>query len=85
MTGSYKWKLGEIEMGKDYPYVGISYFWTYGFDLVPEWLWKIVYRLWKRIMCPYHIHLLDEVYTSDDKHYLVCDSCDLEIGIAYIK
>ena len=42
-----------------------------------------VYRLWKRFMCPRGYHLLDEVISTD--HYLACDACDLEIGIAWMK
>ena len=55
---------------------------------VPEFL----YGLWKRFLCRRNIHLLDEVMGtgsdpvtgSDWNHYLVCDACQLMVGIKSI-
>lgn len=44
-----------------------------------ETLNKLFLKLWKRFLCPYHIHLFDECLS--DKHYLVCDACQLDVVI----
>lgn len=60
-------------------YVGLTY---------PRFLgWKIwrdlIARLWKKFLCPRHIHMFDEVASSE--HYLVCDVCNLAVHIALIE
>ncbi len=56
-------------------YLGITHF-------VPYFLerFDIIYWLWRKTMCPRHIHLLDEC-ESLDEHYLVCDACQLMVNI----
>jgi len=38
--------------------------------------------VWRKDNCSRGVHCLDEVLSTD--HYLVCDACELVIGIAYI-
>jgi len=64
-------------------YRGISYVSDFLNDNIPRWLWSVIYKLWKKHMCPLDIHLLDECW-SIDSHVLVCDACGLEVGISYI-
>ena len=44
---------------------------------------RLVWKLWKKYLCPKHIHLLDEVW-SDSEWYLSCDACDIEIHISKV-
>ncbi len=44
---------------------------------------KFLNWLWKKYMCPRKIHLFDECLS--DKHYLVCDCCDIEVVIESIR
>lgn len=41
---------------------------------------KLVWKLWKKFMCPKHKHLLDECW-SNNGWYLSCDACGIEIHI----
>ena len=46
--------------------------------------------LWRKVFCKREIHLFDEVLSggSEDPvwdHYLVCDACQLMVGIAKIS
>ena len=73
---------GETQEGrKDYSfgkgnkmkYIGITY---------PDIFYgRIRLWLWRRFMCPKNKHLFDEVWTSDEDHYLYCDACEMEIHI----
>ena len=36
---------------------------------------------WKQFMCPRHRHLFDEVWASNNWHYLYCDACGMEVHI----
>lgn len=44
---------------------------------------KLILWLWKKLMCPRHQHLFDEVWSPDD-WYLYCDACGLTIDIKSI-
>lgn len=58
-----------------YKYRGISY---------PSFLSNtFILWFWRRFMCPRNYHLFDEV--ESDKHYLVCDCCQLMIYIESIN
>jgi len=52
-------------------YIGLTYPTILG--------WKLIRYLWKRFMCPKHMHTLDECLS--DEHYLVCDACDFIVYI----
>ena len=59
-------------------FCGISHpFW----NVTADWF----YRGWRRIMCQRGYHLFDEVLSDTTEHTLVCDACQLEVGIAYIN
>jgi hypothetical protein len=48
------------------------------------WSWPSwCYRLWRRFGCRREMHLFDEVYSTGGglRHYLVCDACQLMVGI----
>ena len=47
---------------------------------VPMW----ALPLWRRIFCRKNMHVFDEVVSSGDEHYLVCDACELVIEIKTI-
>lgn len=60
-------------------YVGLTY---------PHFLnWKIwqqtIHKLWKKFLCPKHIHLFDE--TASIEHTLDCSACELRVHIALIE
>jgi len=66
----------------------------HGITYPPSLSW--VRRIWKRLMCPRGIHLLDEVLSSactpgrdyerkNWSHYLYCDACGLTVHIAEIE
>lgn len=58
------------------PYTGITY---------PKiFANRLVWWLWKRIMCKKNKHLLDECWSLED-WYLSCDACGLEIYIAKMQ
>ena len=57
-------------------YHGITYW-----PALPLW----VLGLWKRIMCRRNCHVFDEVVSSGDHHYLICDACQLVVNIASIE
>lgn len=60
-------------------YVGLTYP-----DFLEWKIWrKLVYRLWKKFLCPKHIHLFDECLS--DEWYLVCDACEIMVHIAHIE
>ena len=40
-------------------------------------------KLWKRFLCPYHVHLFDECLSEE--HYLVCDACHLNVIIKAVE
>lgn len=60
-------------------YVGLTYprFLTW-----PIWR-RVVFYLWKRFFCTKHIHLFDEMLSSE--HVLICDACELSVHIAHIE
>lgn len=58
---------------KKFTYVGLTYPKLFGLNV---WLWK-------KFMCPRHIHLFDECLSSE--HVLVCDACGLVVHIALIE
>jgi len=60
-------------------YVGL----TYPHFLVYKPWRKTVYYLWKKFLCPRHIHLFDECLSGE--HYLVCDACEIMVHIAHIE
>lgn len=41
--------------------------------------YKLCNYIWKKLMCPKQMHLLDEVLS--DRHYLVCDACGFIVDI----
>lgn len=45
----------------------------------------LIYRFWKRVFCPRHWHLFDQVggRTGDGRiaGYLSCDACDLQAEV----
>lgn len=54
-------------------YRGITYL---SWLLCHNWiLW-----LWKKLLCPRHIHLFDETESLED-HYLHCDACEFGVNI----
>lgn len=56
-------------------YRGITY---------PEFLqFRIVEWFWKKYFCKHDMHLFDEVLAGD-RHYLVCDACQLLVHIKSI-
>ena len=77
---------GETQEGrKDYPfrkgnkmkYIGLTY---------PKiFSGRIGLWLWRRFMCPKNKHLFDEVWASEDCHYLYCDACGIEVHITGIS
>lgn len=60
-------------------YTGVYRPLTYPTFLMYEW----VQRLWRRFMCPCHMHLFSAVLSSGGYpfHYLVCDPCQLMVCI----
>jgi hypothetical protein len=44
-----------------------------------------LYSLWRRFMCRRHYHLFDEVSSSNNGWYLVCDACDLIVHIDRVE
>ena len=54
-----------------YTYKGITYF-----SFLDN---KFILKIWKKLFCKIGIHLFDEVIS--DKHYLICDACDLRLII----
>ena len=51
---------------------------------------KLTYWLWRKLKCNrVDVHLFDEVQTAGNpdgmNHYLVCDACELEVGISRIS
>ena len=62
-------------MNKSQRYVGLTY---------PRLLeWKVIHSLWKKFLCPKHIHLFDETLSSE--HTLNCSACGLVVHIALIE
>lgn len=64
------------------PYMGITYSRILD-NRLARWLWK-------KLMCPRHHHLFDEVWTVKsedypDNHYLYCDACGLYVYISRIE
>ena len=57
-------------------YHGITYC-----PVLPLW----AFWVWKKIMCRRQYHLFDEVVSSGDHHYLICDACQLVVNIASIE
>ena len=49
---------------------------TYPSILDKSW----IQRLWKKYMCPFGWHLLDEVW-SIESHSLFCDACEMDFKI----
>ena len=40
---------------------------------------RLAHWLWKRLCCPRHWHLWDEVWSGFD-HVMYCDACGVEFG-----
>ena len=56
----------------------------YGITYWPHW----IRHFWPRWLCRRGFHLWDEMITWDDKeveHCLICDVCEAEVGIGYVK
>ena len=59
-------------------YLGITH--PLGYDIIQN---KEFNEAWKQANCKIGIHAFDEVL-SEDKHYLHCDICGIEVHISKI-
>jgi hypothetical protein len=73
-------------------FMGITHIDYFIFRIRFNNLCSLFYRLWKRLLCPHHVHLFDECYSGccleeevKNPHYLICDACGLMINIESIE